>query len=181
MPAAAHQHGVLYERGGIVDGLRQAVTGILCAALICAILSALAQSGFTKEIIKLLCGLFLTLSVLYPLGQMDIEALAEVSFPYRTQAQEAAAAGEKITQEAMAESIKAQTEAYILDKAEQLKAAVTVDISVSQECIPEFAKISGDISPDTRKALEAVMETDLGITKENQLWTGQQAEDTDWN
>ena len=155
-----------------MDGLRQYVISVTSAALICSILLGLMQKGPAKELIKLLCGLFPAFTVIRPLSQLDIDALIDFSWPYTQEAEEAAAVGEDLARKTMAGIIKAESEAYILDKAAGLNAELAIDITISDAQVPVSAEICGEVSPYARQKLETILETDLGITKENQIWTG---------
>ncbi len=157
-----------------MDALGQYVISVTAAALICGIVSCLVQSGTAKELIRLLCGLFLAFTVIRPLAGLDFSALTSISFPYTQEADSIATQGENIAREAMADIIKADAEAYILDKAAALNADLTVDITLSREDtpVPVRAELSGSVSPYARQQLTYLLQTDLGIAKENQLWTG---------
>lgn len=155
-----------------MENLRQYIMSVILAALICGILLGLVHSKSSEKAIRLLCGLFLTLTVIRFPGQIELDSLFSSYSSYNQTAQDAAALGKKRASKMAADSIKAQYETYILDKASALNAEVSIDISVNQEYIPIHANISGKISPYNRHRLEDILETDLGITKENQLWTG---------
>lgn len=155
-----------------MDGLREYAISIVAAALICSILSGVVPKGTAKELVRLLCGLFLAITVLRPLGRVDCNVLEEYPFDFAQDAEAAAAVGEKMAEDAMQEIIKAETEAYILDKATALNAELSVEITVSEDRIPVCAELCGELSPYARTRLEAILETDLGITKENQVWSG---------
>lgn len=155
-----------------METLRQYAFSIICTALLCGILSSLAQNGIIKQILSLLCGCILTVSIIRPLGSVQWEALWEIAFPYADLAKEAAAMGTEMADDAVAALIKEKTEAYILEKADALNAELTVTVTVSTENIPEAVFLEGDIAPYHREKLAAILETDLGITKENQIWNG---------
>jgi hypothetical protein len=38
--------------------------------------------------------------------------------------------------------------------------------------VPVEVRLSGDISPYIKTRLQSILEDDLGISKENQIWTG---------
>lgn len=156
-----------------MDALRQYIFSIISAALICGILSRLTQNGAAKEFIRLICGIFLAVIVFRPLSQIDFDVLISDFYTSQTQtAEELAVSGEKMAEQAMAESIKARYESYILDKAAELNTELTVAVTVNEEYVPVYAELNGEITPYARRQLEYILESDLGITKENQLWTG---------
>ena len=86
----------------------------------------------------------------------------------------AAASGELESRNAIAASIKAQTEAYILDKAASLNATVTAEVVVTEENIPQVdtVRLTGAVAPYARGQLAAWMEQTLGIDREKQIWIG---------
>ena len=155
-----------------MEGLRQYVISVAAAALICGIVSGMVQNGAAKELVRLLCGLFLAVTALHPLVKLDLSNLGEFVLPYTQEAESVAAMGENMARESMADIIKAESEAYILDKAAELNAEITAQITVGDDQAPAAAKLSGEVSPYARQRLEKILESDLGIAKENQLWTG---------
>ncbi len=155
-----------------MEGARQYVVCVVAAALICGVLSSFFEEGAGKTLIRMLCGLFLTVTALSPIVNMDLSALTAYGTQYFDVGDEAASRGEKMAQDAKLAIIKQQMEAYILDKASQLDADVTVEVTVGEDQTIVEVKFSGHISPYARMCLEEILESDLGITKENQIWTG---------
>lgn len=155
-----------------MDGLRQYIICVVAAALMCSILMSLVRDGFAKELIRLICGLVLTLAVIHPFSKLDFDTFADVPLSFLQNAEGVSSEGQRLAKEAMADIIKAESEAYILDKAAEWNAELTVDIIISNDQTPERAILSGEISPYVRSCMEAMLESDLGITKENQIWTG---------
>lgn len=122
----------------------------------------------------MLCGLVLAVIVLHPISGLQMEDLAFDLLPSAGEGERMADRGEKITRQAMADIIKSRTEAYILDKAAALEGSLTVKVTLSEDDIPVpvGVTLSGNLSPYARSQLTNVIEKDLGISKENQLWTG---------
>ena len=172
MYATADQYILLYEGVRLMDALREYVISIVAAALICGILIAIVHESRSNLFIRLLCGLFLTISVIQPFTGWDIENIRLDASAYSDYGKEAAVAGAQLSQKAMADIITQNTEAYILDKALALNANLTVTVSLNSELIPERVHLSGKISPYAQEMMESIIESELGITKENQLWTG---------
>ena len=85
-------------------------------------------------------------------------------------AEDAAAMGENLARDSMADIIKEETEAYILDKAADLHANLRVEVAVGEDNLPAAVTISGEASPYARRQIQAMIANDLGISKENQKW-----------
>ena len=97
-----------------MDALRQDVISVTGAAIVCGVVMALSPKGSAKSVLKMLCGLFLAFTVIRPVTKIDLEALIdEFTLSYSIDGDAMAAFGENLSREAMAERIKAQTEAYI--------------------------------------------------------------------
>lgn len=158
-----------------MEALGQYILSVTAIALLCGVVSGIVRSGGAKEVIRLLCGLILAFAVIRPLAHVNLKDLEEGSFPFAQEAEAMAAGGEEMARQALAEGIKAECEAYILDKAAAMDAAPQVEITLSQDepPIPVAAAIRGSVSPQVQSQLATILETDLGIAKENQLWTGE--------
>lgn len=157
-----------------MNGLRQYILCITTAALILGMITGLVGNGSGKEILRLTAGLVMALVVIRPLVGAELFSLAEFPSAILWDAENAVSDGKSIAQAALADVIKAETEAYILDKAAALKADVHVQVTVVGEStpIPTAVTIEGVVSPYARQRLSTILETELGIPKENQIWTG---------
>ena len=154
--------------------LRQYVFSIVAASIISGVVMCFLQSGTVKELLKMICGLFLAFMVISPIRQIDLSDFAITASTEADKGKEAAADGEELAADAIAQIIKTETEAYILDKAAELNAALEVRVTVSEDDlpVPVAAELSGGISPYAKRQLEAYLTDELGIPKENQIWTG---------
>lgn len=154
--------------------LRQYVLSIVTASLLCSVLMGLTAKTKVKELTKLLCCVFLSVTALKPLVGLDLDRWLQESIPYQEEAQSCVAQGEEFARSAQADIIKSKAEAYILDKAAALNGNLEVEITICQEGtpIPERAVLSGQVSPYAKGQLAEILEKDLGIAKENQVWIG---------
>ena len=121
---------------------------------------------------KLICGLFLAYTVLSPISRVDFSNLPDFSLGCMDDAKDAAAMGENLARDSMADIIKEETEAYILDKAADLHANLHVEVTVGEDNLPTAVTLSGEASPYARRQIQAIIANDLGISKENQKWIG---------
>lgn len=146
---------------------------VVSAAIIAGIVTKLlGDKGTLGTVGKLMAGLFLTLTVISPLRDIRLQDLTEFTDPYTQMASAAAEEGKTMTSEAIAKRIKQECEAYILDKARQLDTALAVSVTLNDSTLPAPVGITltGNISPNSKRTLENIIEQDLGIPKEAQVW-----------
>lgn len=155
----------------MMEALRQYVTVLTAAAILCAILTGLlGKKGLSAGIMRLLCGLVMMLCVFRFDWSGKWSDFLDVTDTIRREGELAAASGELESRNAIAASIKAQTEAYILDKAAELGASVQAEVSVNADLRPDGAVLTGNVSPYVKSRLSALLETQLGIAKEALVW-----------
>lgn len=171
---SADQYGLLYEGGGGIDQVREYLLGVFAAAIICAIVTKLTEDkGANSTLSKLIAGLFLVFTLIRPVATLDLTTVTTWADNYDSEAARAVAAGESHTRNAISELIKQRTQAYILDKAQALNTELEVEVTLSDDDIPVPVKVrlKGKASPYAKGRLQAIITEDLGIEKENQVWT----------
>lgn len=152
--------------------MRQYVLSVICGSLICGTVLGLVPEGMVKAVVKLLCGAFLAVTVIMPLTRLDFDPLPEFLLPDSLNAEGLTAAGENMARRSRAAIIKQSSESYILDKAAVPSEALWVEITVDEEnSVPVAAELSGRVSPNDKARIERILQTDLGIPKENVRWT----------
>ena len=174
MPAFVDQYRLFYERGRVMEHIRQYLLSFTAAAVICSLITSLTgKKGTYASVIKMLCGLFMAVTMISPLIHME---WSDFSFYYGsiiTDADLAAANGEQMADEAVAGIIKRKTQTYILDKA--LSMGLDIDVEVlladSDTLYPYKVLLQGAASPYARQKLKEMITSDLGIPEENQIWT----------
>ena len=157
-----------------MEEIKTYLMGIVAAAIVCGIVTRLlGDKGTQGAMAKLIAGLFLAFTVIRPVVNIRLDSLTDFTAAYSLDGQQAALKGESLTKEALAASIKAQTEAYILDKAAALHMDLEVLVTVSGEDIPTptAVRLSGKASPYAKARLQSIITEDLGIDKERQTWT----------
>lgn len=141
--------------------------------MVCALLVRFTKTkGTVHAVTKLLCGLFITYTVVKPLPAVKAPDISGMISNYGVEAQRAVELGEDISRNALEQSIKEQTEAYILERARQLEldVLVEVDMTAEQVPVPKTVSLCGKVSPYAKKKLSAIIEKDIGIGMENQEW-----------
>lgn len=153
-----------------MEAVRQYIISVVAAALLCGIVIGLMPPGRANPIIRMVCGLFLAYTVLRGLTGLDLQTPDWVEFT-ATDARQAAAFGESLGQDALAQVIKEQTRTYILDKAATLGLTLEVEVTLDESQVPRAVSIRGQTSPYERQQLQNAITRELGIAKENQQWT----------
>lgn len=155
-----------------MDGLRAYVLGIAAASMLCGVLIRLTRNSGSAEIVRMLCGIFLTIVLIQPLtGKKD--RLWEATLPdVGEQAEEIIAEGRAAAEDSRKEFIKERLEAYILSRAGELGADIQADISLGKDCLPTHIRVMGSISPIYRSKLAQIIASELGIPRERQEWIG---------
>ena len=152
------------------------IGSVIAASLVVGIVSAMAGSGGTAgALVKLVGGLYLTVTVLSPFVGFRLERIPDYFSSISAEASLQAQTGEELSRSAMGDIIKAESEAYILDTAESHNAVLYPEIILSQDEIPvpESVILRGEVSAVVRSAITDRIELDLGIPKENQTWIGE--------
>lgn len=145
---------------------------MLCAALACGILKGLAGESFFKKQISLLCGLLLTFTLVSPVLDLELPSLDSIVIPFSEDAAAISGRGEAQTQDAIAAIIQQEMEAYIHSRAEALGAEVQAQVSLNEALLPKSVQLDGTVSTALRMQLSEILESELGIPKEQQIWTG---------
>lgn len=152
--------------------LQQYILRLLAGSILCAMILALVQGKQYEALIRTLCGLFLTLLLLDPLCHFSWDpdwGILEDAF---NRGKAHSAYGTAMAQQDQIQRISQALEAYILDKAAREGTSLTVNVIVGEDLFPERAELNGDWDHHTRQYLTEMIERELGIAKENQLWSG---------
>lgn len=148
---------------------------ILSAAVIVGILSGMAGAmGGTGKLIRMMGGIFLALTVARPLVNLDWNELQGYVRQNELAAEAFVQQGRSYAQQEYRTIIKAETEAYILDKAKAYGAQLEVEVMLrdTDPPVPESVVLQGNISPFGKAALQRFIQEDLNIGEEAQVWIG---------
>ena len=149
------------------------LVSICACAIFCGILTRLLGSkGMLGTTMKVLCGIFMLLTVISPLVHIRLNKLSDISLEFKDDANRVVEQGSQSAKEMMSAIITEQTTAYILDKAQSLNAQLQVDLLLTQEDfpVPCSVKLSGNISPYAKSVLSNWIASNLGIPLEEQTW-----------
>lgn len=157
-----------------MQAIGQYLLSVTGAAIVSAIVLRLLEGkGGEGAMGRLLVGIFMTLTVISPFAELRFSDFSSFLPDVSTDAKAAVAAGGLSAKKALAEGISARLEAYILDKAAAMDVALTVEVELTEDAIPvpKAVRLHGNISPYAKSRLQSILSDELGIQKENQLWT----------
>ncbi len=157
----------------MIETVRSWIMGIAGAAFMCAICGELTGTGRVKAVEKAIGGFIVTIALISPLIKFDIGSYSINLAKYRNAAESISASAGEISDTLSRTFIAERCEAYILDKAKLLGLSVSdaeVELRWSGEGVwyPVKAKIYGDFN----YALAEKIEEELGVSRENQYWSG---------
>ena len=158
----------------MIDSIKQYLLTVITAAIISSFVNSLAgKAGSAGKIIRLLSGVVLTLCVVSPILSLNFSEVRDYIDAFSYDSAETVSVGTEYTDTALRQSIKQQSEAYILEKAASMNVELTVEVTLSEDSppVPKDVALTGSISPYAKSRLSELIADDLGITKEHQLWT----------
>ena len=158
-----------------MEQLRQYLIAVTAAAIICGIVKSISSEKTPSgSMLRILAGIMMTLTVISPLVDLELDQLPALTDGLVSQADEAAAIGAEMANAEMNAIISGRVQAYILDKAAMFGATLQVEVAMPTDGThhPEGVILSGNISPYGRARLETIIEDELQIAKEKQQWIG---------
>ena len=156
-----------------MDGIRQYLLSVIAAAIISGIaVSFIRKKGTLSAMVKLICGLFMVITVISPLANIDLTDFGDFTAGISLDAQAAVDTGEALADQQLRVNITEQTQAYIQKRAQELGADVTVDVELTggDPPIPSAVLIVGSVSPYVKRVLSEYIENNLAIPEEKQVW-----------
>ena len=153
-----------------MEPIREYLLSVTAAALICGVVRGFAgKGGATAKLLKLLCGIFLAVTVIRPVVNIKLDDFYDFTDRLSAEGEMAVAMGEEMASDEMKRIIKEKAEAYILDKAKLLGAEIQVEVFL-EDLVPAAAVMSGNISPFAKSSLSESIYKDLDIPAEEQIW-----------
>lgn len=154
-----------------MDGISGYILSLVCTAILCGLIALLFDNQSPiSGVVKLVLGIIMTIVVLKPVIQENVFSLETYFEGLSNDGAWAVTAGSNYAKSLQEEIIKERTETYILDKASQLGADITVDVSLDESNLPIAACFSGQISPYVKEQLEDFMSKQLAIQEECLSW-----------
>ena len=158
------------------DAIRGYLLSIVAVCLLTALARSLIPEGGVRRVASVVCALLLVLCALSPLLQLDIDAVAQ-SLARIQMENETLRTGVAVkNRELVSQIIKQNTQAYILDKADEIGAelsevTVTAQWSSDGYWYPHEAEIVSSAADDQKSRLSDYIQTQLGISISDQNWS----------
>lgn len=156
-----------------MEDLKQYLVSVIIAAIASSlIVRFFCGKGTHTRLIKLLVGLFLSITVISPLTTISFDNMISYFNEFEINAQKAVSEGTFQANQATEAIIKEKVTTYILDKASDLDLEVTVSVTLTQADpkTPCFVTVEGTVPAYKKQQLQQIIENDLGVSKENQRW-----------
>ena len=168
------QCGLFYEGCDIMDKIGEYILCITAAAIICAIIKSIIDPSTPfGKIIKIICGVFMAVTLLSPLTGIELNFITDYLQEYDRISASAMSDGTQLAYNELSGIIKQQVQTYILDKALDLGLDVDVEVKLtdSNPPTPYQVILTGTASPYKKQMLSQYIIDNLGITQENLKWT----------
>ena len=146
----------------MTDIFSQWLHAVIYTGIVCSIALMLSPDGRVKNALKILCAVAMCASIVSPLSELDFDA-------YSTQ-------GEQYSKNLNRTIIEDECRAYILDKADETgtelaEVTVTAEWSTDGYWYPHEVRIVSGADENQRAKLSDCIQTQLGISAENQDWS----------
>lgn len=153
------------------------VMSILGCVLVGEIISQIVSDLRYKTLIQLIYGVVLIMVLLNPLSEGNIADSIDFAIE-AVSPQEYIDLGQQKARKMQEQCIKEACESYISNKAKDLGVFLTSEIQLDNNLKPRDAQIYAQANSEQQRVLEQILETDLGITKGNQVWILHQEKDS---
>ena len=155
-----------------MEDLSRYLIRVVCAALVCGIINRLGQGSSSQSALNVLSGVFLTIVLIQPLGNLWNFEPTFSPRDWDLTAQAIAEEGAASAQKMRRAIITQQLESYIISKAKEAGAEVEAEVTVGEDFLPTAVVISGPLSPTAKQTLTRILTGELGIPEACQQWTG---------
>ena len=159
--------------------MRSWVLSITCAAMASAFIEILLPRGALRRVGQLAGALLLLLAAVQPFLRWDESALADLPAFAAAGADSSAQAGEDWAREIKKQLIEERAAAYIQDKAEALGIRCRPEVSCVMDSNGAAGLTAAHITlyegQGRQEELARLIEEELGIARENQVYEGGQA------
>ena len=158
----------------MIGAVRGWLTGVVAVSLLVFLVRMLLPESAVRRVAEFTGGLLLLSALLYPLKGLAPKLLETDVSHWQQEIGQRQEELEETQADALSAVIAEKTASYISDKAEALGLSlrVTVETEPTAEglSVPVAAEVEGPYS----QAIASLMETELGIPRERQVWHGRE-------
>ena len=153
----------------MTDIFSQWLHAVIYTGIVCSIALMLSPDGRVKNALKILCAVAM-------LSELDFDAYSKAMARCRLDAERYAEQGEQYSKNLNRTIIEDECRAYILDKADETgtelaEVTVTAEWSTDGYWYPHEVRIVSGADENQRAKLSDCIQTQLGISVENQDWS----------
>lgn len=144
---------------------------VICTVVLCGTVRIFLPHD-EPSLMKLTTGLIVTVVALSPILSGDSIPIRTYFDDVLSDSEFAVRSGVSVARQASVEFIKEKSEAYVLNKASELGAHVSVNVALSDSDLPIPAQVTvcGPVSPYIKMKLGECIENELGVTGDEQIW-----------
>lgn len=151
------------------------IRGIATAAIVTGIALAAAPPGRIRQVMKMTCGVVMIIAIISPLLGKQLPGLSADLSKYRQEAAELAQAAWAESSNLDRSYIEGKCAAYISEKAAAMgieleNVRVIAEWSGEGCWYPDEVHIVCPVSTGDKVAVSAIIEAELGIPQEKQVW-----------
>lgn len=149
--------------------IREYILSIAGAAIIGSCATILSGN---QKIIKIICGIFVALSICQPIIRMNFDTNIPSIAVFSSTADQITFDACTSTARYQRGIIKDHIETYICNKASDLGCTVSASVTLSDKepYQPLCISIKGEVSPYAKTVLSETLESELGVPSEAQKW-----------
>ena len=155
----------------------QYIISVVAVCVSCGIIRSLVSNkSASAAVVHVLCGVILAITIISPVLKINLSDFRNYFDGVAAEANILIESGTSNGTEELREVISSKLCAYVLEKADLYDCNIsTMEVVLSEEQIPVpiALQVSGRFSPYARSKLSEEIESNLGISKENQQWTYQ--------
>lgn len=154
------------------------IYSVICCGILLSVVQSMLPKGVLKQIGMFAGGILLIITMVKPLINLDAEDLAiyisRLTSEQKSDSEQFSAQNEEMLKTFIAE----ECQAYILESAKELGIFCKVQVICNDVTegipVPDQVIILGALRPDEQEALAVLIEEDLGISRDSQIYEGQE-------
>lgn len=156
-----------------MSGLRSYFLHVTAACLLVNLALGLLPKGKLQKPLRFCGSLVILLAVVAPILRLESADFARGFVSWRADTTSLRQELEEESQTMLEQRIKRECEAYVWDKATALGLTVEIELGYGKDAAypyPVSAVVTGQYTHEQKARFQAILEEELGIAKERQVW-----------